>query len=75
MQQDAFSKHDFTCPLEKTVGMMKCIVTYFELAKKAIVETSKKADKITYSFLKNETQSQFNGLKNMKFQIPTQSKQ
>ncbi len=55
--------------------MMKCIVTYFELAKKAIVETSKKADKITYSFLKNETQSQFNGLKNMKFQIPTQSKQ
>lgn len=55
--------------------MMKCIVTYYELATKAIVETSKKADKITYSFLKNETQSQFNQLKNMKFQIPTQSKQ
>lgn len=55
--------------------MMKCIVTYYELATKAIVETSKKADKITYSFLKNETQSQFTQLKNMKFQIPTQSKQ
>jgi hypothetical protein len=33
--------------------MMKCIVTYYELATKAIVETSKKADKITYSFLKS----------------------
>lgn len=39
------------------------------------METSKKADKITYTYLKNETQSQFNQLKNMKFQIPTQSKQ
>ncbi len=54
---------------------MKCIVTYYELATRAIVETSKKSDKITYSFLKNETQSQFNGLKNMKFQSPTQGKQ
>ncbi len=54
---------------------MKCIVTYYELATKAIVETSKKADKITYGYLKNETQSQFNQLKNMKFQSPNQSKQ
>lgn len=55
--------------------MMKCIVTYYELATKAIVETSKKADKITYGYLKTETQSQFNQLKNMKFQSPNQSKQ
>lgn len=37
LQQNAFSEHDYTCPLEKTVGMMKCIVTYYELATKAIV--------------------------------------
>lgn len=54
---------------------MKCIITYFELAKKAIVETSRKADKITYAFLKTETAKQMSQLKQMKFQIPTQSKQ
>ena len=54
---------------------MKCIITYFELAKKAIVETSRKTDKITYAFLKTETSKQMNQLKQMKFQIPTQSKQ
>jgi V-type H+-transporting ATPase subunit A len=57
------------------VGMMKCIVTYYELATKAIVETSKKADKITYSYLKLQTNNQFNKLKDMKFLVPTLSKQ
>ena len=55
--------------------MMKCIITYFELAKKAIVETSRKADKITYAFLKAETSKQMSQLKQMKFQLPRQSKQ
>lgn len=31
---------------------MKCIVLYYELAKKAIIETSRKADRISYAFLK-----------------------
>lgn len=75
LQQDAFSDYDFTCPLEKTIGMMKCIITYFELAKKAIVETSRKADRISYAFLKTETSKQLNQLKQMKFQTPKQSKQ
>lgn len=28
------------CPLEKTIGMMRSIVTYYEGARKAIVESS-----------------------------------
>ena len=55
--------------------MMKCIIHYYELAKKAIVETSRKADRISYAFLKNETSKQMNALKQMKFQLPRQSKQ
>lgn len=55
--------------------MMKCIVLYFELAKKAIVETSRKADRISYAFLKNETSKQMSALKQMKFQDPRQPKQ
>lgn len=26
LQQNAFSEWDYTCPLEKTAGMMRCIV-------------------------------------------------
>ena len=55
--------------------MMKCIIHYFELAKKAIVETSRKADRISYAFLKNETSKQMSQLKQMKFQDPRQPKQ
>ena len=54
---------------------MKCIILYYELAKKAIVETSRKADRISYAFLKNETSKQMNALKQMKFQLPRQPKQ
>lgn len=75
LQQDAFSKHDFTCPLEKTIGMMKCIIDYYQNGLKAIKEPSKKEDRISYAFLKNQTAAQANKLKQMKFQHPRQSKQ
>lgn len=50
--------------------MMKCIITYYELAKKAIIETSRKADRISYAFLKTETSKQLHELTQMKFQDP-----
>ena len=34
LQQDAFSNYDYNCPLYKTSGMMRCIITYFEDAKR-----------------------------------------
>ena len=49
---------------------MKCIVRYYEYALKAIIETSKRADRINYAFLKSQTSTQLNKLKNMKFQDP-----
>jgi len=75
LQQNAFSKHDYTCPLEKTIGMMKCIVHYYELAKKAIYETAKRPDRINYAFLKSQTSAQMNKLKQMKFEDPKGSRQ
>jgi V-type H+-transporting ATPase subunit A len=38
LQQNAFSDYDYTCPLYKTIGMMKCIVCFFDCAKRAIAE-------------------------------------
>ena len=56
--------------MTQTTGMMKAIVRYYELAQKAIVETSKRPDRINFAFLKSQTAPQLNKLKNMKFQDP-----
>ena len=47
--------------------MMKAIVRYYELAQKAIIETSKRADRINFAFLKSQTAIQLKKLKDMKF--------
>lgn len=54
--------------------MMRCIIHYFELAKRAIVETSKTANKIMYAYLANQTKPLFDKLKKMKFESPKKSK-
>jgi len=36
LKQNAFSKHDYFCPLYKTIGMMKCIISFFDKAMKLI---------------------------------------
>ena len=50
--------------------MMKAIVRYYELAQRAIIETAKRPDRINYAFLKSQTGTQLNKLKQMKFQDP-----
>jgi V-type H+-transporting ATPase subunit A len=57
LQQDAFSNYDFNCPLYKTAGMMRCIITYFEDAKKVITE-SQGENKIGWNIVFNQTKNQ-----------------
>jgi V-type H+-transporting ATPase subunit A len=40
LQQDAFSEHDFTCPLEKSLGILRCIVHLHDVCLKRIEETA-----------------------------------
>ena len=37
LAQNAFTEHDFTCPLPKTVGMLSVIVTFYDLCQKSII--------------------------------------
>eukprot|EP01017_Pseudomicrothorax_dubius_P024457 TRINITY_DN2599_c0_g1_i2.p1 TRINITY_DN2599_c0_g1~~TRINITY_DN2599_c0_g1_i2.p1 ORF type:complete len:616 (-),score=193.84 TRINITY_DN2599_c0_g1_i2:105-1952(-) len=74
LQQDAFSSWDYYCPLYKTVGMMRCIITYFTNAKKAIVESSGE-QKITWNLILNQTKAQFYKLTQLKFENPKQTRQ
>jgi V-type H+-transporting ATPase subunit A len=40
LQQNAFTSYDYRCPLEKTSGMMECIVAFFNSAMDAINSSS-----------------------------------
>lgn len=74
LQQDAFSSHDFMSPLHKTVGMMKCIVTYYESARKAIIESSGE-HKILWKNIAFTTKDLLNRLARMKYENPKMTKQ
>jgi len=69
LQQNAFSDWDYMCPLQKTVGMMKCIVHYHDCALKAIKESAGE-HKISWAIIYNQTKTIFDELNNMKFKSP-----
>ncbi|EGR31989.1 vacuolar ATP synthase catalytic subunit, putative [Ichthyophthirius multifiliis] len=62
------------CPLYKTAGMMRCIVTYYDLARKAIIESSGET-KLNWNYIQLETKSLFTQLTQMKFLSPKLSRQ
>lgn len=51
LQQNAYTKYDYTCPLAKTVGMLRAIITYYRQALAAI-ENASDDHKITLSAIK-----------------------
>ena len=70
LQQNAFSPYDYNCPLEKTVGMMKCIVKFFETSKKAITESHKSEKKVSWAIIANAVDKPLYELTQMKFKDP-----
>jgi V-type H+-transporting ATPase subunit A len=58
------------CPLYKTVGMMRCLVHFYDEAKKIINESPPEA-KVTWNIIANgEPKANFHKLSDMKFEDP-----
>merc|ERR1712134_223520 len=70
LQQNGFVNYDFKCPLAKTIGMMRCIVTYHETAQKTMAETSGD-NKITWGMIYSELKAIHIKVTEMKFEKPT----
>merc|ERR1711920_166016 len=51
LAQNAFTEHDYTCPIYKTVGMLNIIITFHDLCQKAIAD-SPADSKLTYAHIK-----------------------
>merc|ERR1711904_692858 len=74
LQQNGFSDYDFMCPLSKTIGMMKVIVTFHESAQKAIAESTGER-KINWSTINNHMKDMIKKITDMKFELPRQSEE
>jgi len=72
LQQNGFSDYDFMCPLAKTIGMMKVIVTFHESAQKAISE-SRGDRKIGWYTIYASQRDLITKITSMKFEMPRQS--
>merc|ERR1712048_518069 len=71
LQQNGFTDYDFFCPLAKTIGMMKVIVGFHDLAQKAIASGSGDA-KITWADINKGAGEGFVALTKLKFMDPKQ---
>merc|ERR1712151_1247976 len=56
LQQNAFSDYDFTCPLYKTVGMLKSIIAFHDAAQAAIARSAGSDNRITWKELRTAMQ-------------------
>jgi len=69
LAQNAYTEYDKFCPFPKSVGMLNCIVKYYDLAVRAL-ENSTDDDKLTWYTLKEQTKEVFDKLPEMKFVDP-----
>jgi len=70
LQQNAFSSYDYNCPLHKTLGMMRCIVRFYDNAKRVINDSMKSEKKISWALINNSLEKLFLELSQMKFKDP-----
>merc|ERR1712072_911712 len=71
LQQNGFTEYDFMCPLAKTIGMMKVIVTFHEVAQKTIVESTGD-HKIGWYTIYTAMRDLITKITSMKFELPRQ---
>merc|ERR1712157_588360 len=73
LQQNAYTSYDYTCPLEKTVGMLKAIISYYENAK-SLIDNSSEEHKVTLNQIKLHTEDVLIKIINAKMDVlPTTS--
>ena len=72
LQQNAFSDNDCTCPLVKTIGMMKVICAFYDQCKKAVTENTSSGKPLTMAYIESNFGAKLiKEITEMKFIMPT----
>merc|ERR1712054_476732 len=69
LAQNAYTPYDKFCPFEKSVGMMNCIIKYYDLGLR-VLENQSEEDRKSWGQIKEATMTSFVALTEMKFLDP-----
>lgn len=70
LQQNGYSAYDRFCPFYKTVGMLKNMMTFYDLACHAVESTAQNEKKITWAMIREAMGEILYQLSSMKFADP-----
>merc|ERR1711963_49028 len=70
LQQNGYSPYDRYCPFYKTVGMLRNIVAFYDMARHAVESTAQSENKITWGVIREAMGNILYQLSSMKFKDP-----
>jgi len=70
LQQNGYSPYDKNCPFYKTVGMMKNMIHFYDLARNAVESTADSEAKVTWAVIREGCGDLLYKLSSMKFKDP-----
>jgi len=70
LQQNGYTPYDRFCPFYKTVGMLKNMIAFYDLARHAVESTAQSDNKITWNTIKDHMGDLMYELSSMKFKDP-----
>lgn len=69
LQQNSFTTYDRYCPFYKTVGMLRNIICFYDLACHVVEATAQSEHRITFNFIKERMGHIMYQLSSMKFKV------
>ncbi|XP_055938624.1 V-type proton ATPase catalytic subunit A [Argiope bruennichi] len=70
LQQNGYTPYDKFCPFYKTVGMMRNMMAFYDLAMNAVQSTAQSENRITWAVIREAMDSVLYELSSMKFMDP-----
>merc|ERR1712060_345678 len=70
LQQNGYSSYDRNCPFYKTVGMLKNMISFYDLARHSVETTTQSDNKITWNVIRESMSQIMYQLSSMKFKDP-----
>uniref|UniRef100_A0A1I7Y456 H(+)-transporting two-sector ATPase n=1 Tax=Steinernema glaseri TaxID=37863 RepID=A0A1I7Y456_9BILA len=70
LQQNGYTPYDRYCPFYKTVGMLKNMITFYDLSRHAVESTAQSDNKVTWNTIRGNMGDLMYQLSSMKFKDP-----
>lgn len=70
LQQNGYTPYDRFCPFYKTVGILRNMIAFYDMARHAVESTSQSENKITWAIIRDQMGDILYKLTSMKFKDP-----